>query len=787
MNNAYSELAQKRWEKNAKRKDTLFNKTSNAREQKKIQTIEEKNEIINELQKKLAESSFFIQNLDAIKSIYPFVYHVFDLACGKVNRKGNLIHGIRYSLFIIPYVLILSLFGKKLALFLNIVLGFPVWKTITRWRTKYIQKYRICLDGTPESIENMIASYMSDIEDKRVVLAIDAASVSARVSVSRNGEVKGLLETKWTDESDRILSSPQEFATFVHDHENEIIRYFFVVHICPLYPKAKNFPIALIPKCSGNANKEIVDNFKTIIELVQRNLNVVGVAFDGDSGWLHLAKKCASSTKELILKSIFQDEKIYSLDKYVLFYGSEHPDELPFLVFEDLLHLIKCFRYRLCCGCGLCPSLFTDLNNFISKDNFATVGIPPWLLDDSKYLKMDDGLPLRLFTFENVEKCVLNERIDLAYALIPCTLLVTAIMDDKIDRSSRIEMLQLGYSIVFLYLEELEQYSKFKKNRLQRTSKNGGKCQHVTLMDKKFCSKFLSLCSSLVYVLKDPQSVALGSLGSHWLEHFFGQVRQASKGNDTYECFERNVYNAVLANSLEQEIGINLISSKRSPSSGSILGEVDSEEVISSDLSLSLHIAAKLHMILSPGVYCDKLFDKINQIPVSFEINDPIQYILLLLSNERPKPQVRTTVLERLSVSTGKSQKKNLSISAQLKVNSCQETNEIDLTLNSNEPSIVRTNNCRRSPRLKKNDENLIVSQELTPPIIVSATFNSITNAIDAKIHEKNDFSENVDQILKETIPEDIFEEEEEEAQFCDDVQLLDQKDCFFDQHDTGS
>mgnify|MGYP001026848892 CR=1 FL=1 len=43
------------------------------------------------------------------------------------------------------------------------------------------------------------------------------------------------------------------------------------------------------------------------------------------------------------------------------------------------------------------------------------------------------------------------------------------------------------------------------------------------------------------------------------------------------------------------------------------------------------------------------------------------------------------------------------------------------------------------------------------------------------------------DQILKETIPEDNFEEEEEEAQFCDDVQLLDQKDCFFDQHDTGS
>ena len=656
---------------------------------------------------------------------------------------------------------------------------------MTRWRMKYIQKYKICLDGSPESIENMIISYMSDIEDKRVVLAIDAASVSARVSVSHNGEVKGLLETKWTNESEKILSSPQEFAAFVKDHENEIIRYFFVVYICPLYPNAKSFPIALIPKCSGNANIEVVGSFKTIIEIVQRMLDVVGVAFDGDSGWLHLAKKCASSTKELILKSIFQNENIYSLDKYVLFYDSEHPDELPFLVFEDLLHLIKCFRYRLCCGCGICPSLFTDLNNFISKENFETVGIPHWLLDNAKYLKMDDGLPLRLFTFENVQKCVLNERYDLAYALIPCTLLVTAIMDDNIDRSSRIEMLQIGYSIVFLYLAELEQYSNFKKDRLQRTSKNGGKCQHVTLMDKKFCSKYLSLCSSLVYVLKDPRSVALGSLGSHLLEHFFGQVRQASRCNDTYECFERNVYNTVLAHSLEQEIGINLISPKRSSSSGSILGENEEEEVISCDLSLSLNIAAKLHMILSPGVYCQSLFDKIFQIPVLLDISDPFEYILLLLCNERPTPQVRTTTLERLSVSTGKSQKKNLSISAQLKNNSCQDTNEINFELNSNNLNIDSPIKHRRCARL---ENNFIFSQELTPPTIISATFNSHTNDIQAKKHEQNANGEVVDQVLKETIPEDILEDEEEEdeeTQFYGDIQLSDQKDRFFVQTDS--
>lgn len=82
---------------------------------------------------------------------------------------------------------------------------------------------------------------------------------------------------------------------------------------------------------------------------------------------------------------------------------------------------------------------------------------------------MDDSLPFRLFTFENVEKCMLNDRIDLAYSLILCTLLVTVILNEKIDCSSLIEMLSIGYSIVFLYLSELEQYSKQKK---RYTSKN---------------------------------------------------------------------------------------------------------------------------------------------------------------------------------------------------------------------------------------------------------------------------------------------------------------------------
>ena len=165
-----------------------------------------------------------IQNIDNVKSKFPFIYHIFNLARDKVHRKGKLLNGIRYSVILIPYIIQL-LFGKKVLLFLHTILDFPVWKMVVRWRQKYIEKYKICFDGSIQSIENMIVTSMSDVDDKRVVLAIDAALVTTRVSVSENGEVKGLLTTKRTEESDKILSSPQEFAAFVNKHEIRI--YFF--------------------------------------------------------------------------------------------------------------------------------------------------------------------------------------------------------------------------------------------------------------------------------------------------------------------------------------------------------------------------------------------------------------------------------------------------------------------------------------------------------------------------------------------------------------------------------
>ena len=51
--------------------------------------------------------------------------------------------------------------------------------------------------------------------------------------------------------------------------------------------------------------------------------------------------------------------------------------------------------------------------------------------------------------------------------------------------------------------------------------------------------KGLSLFYSLSMIIADPRPVHLGALGTHWLEHLFGNVRRLCNRNDTPGNFER--------------------------------------------------------------------------------------------------------------------------------------------------------------------------------------------------------------------------------------------------------
>lgn len=123
-------LIQKRWNKKAGNDEIASNAASIARKTKINKNLEEKIILIQKLTEKLEEYSPFVKKADEMKKEYPFLHYMFQTAYEKIQRKGKLIKGIRYHLFLIPYILILSLFAKKLASFLHIIIGIPTWGTI---------------------------------------------------------------------------------------------------------------------------------------------------------------------------------------------------------------------------------------------------------------------------------------------------------------------------------------------------------------------------------------------------------------------------------------------------------------------------------------------------------------------------------------------------------------------------------------------------------------------------------------------------------------------------------
>lgn len=251
-------------------------------------------------------------------------------------------------------------------------------------------------------------------DDRRCVIAVDAASVNAKISIDSNGHVDGLLEELTIDKKlvDLISENLDEFHKFYETHHKEIVKYFFVFYVCSLREENKSYPILIRKKTNGSANDDIKQELEEIVIRCQDSgLEVIGISFDGDPKYLDFVNNMCLEIEKIDkcdlnkpLSSIFTEYK-------------------GILIFEDLMHLVKCCRYRLVCGSDICPSLSSDVATF-NVDSFRDIGVKDHVLDSSKSKKMDDNLPLQFFSQENIRASIRIGRFDLLIALLPCYLLM---------------------------------------------------------------------------------------------------------------------------------------------------------------------------------------------------------------------------------------------------------------------------------------------------------------------------------------------------------------------------
>lgn len=513
------------------RENQLIRNTMNHYKEKYEKTLHELNEF--------KEANLFLTNL---YHQYPYLFkHLCSL--NLLNENENAKYGHRFIDDVVPFYLLINTAGDYVSNILHRYFGFPCPKTCRNLKNKFKDRFGLnenTLDGSLESIQKLIQLFWKS-DDKRCVIAVDAAAVKAKISIHKDGVVDGLLEDLKIDKSlvELYSQNEDEFYSFYQFYHDEIVKYYFVFYVCALNNNNKSFPIVIKKKTKGAADNDINEDLEVIIANCQdAGMEVVGISFDGDPSYLHFVENMC--------------EEICIIDKLDL----KQPLSKLFqsykgvLIFEDALHLLKCSRYRLVCGSQICPSLSNDHKTF-GIDDLKDIGIKEYLLDPSKSKKMDDNLPLLLFSQENIEKALLKKRYDIVLSMLPSYLLANSLFSTELNRNQRIEQLSFGCSIALIYYNDYINYN-FEKGKQSR-SRQGGTNQHMTLFDPIWLKKYISLTTSLVQVIREQKEVHLGSLGTHFLEHFFGMVRRFCRGNDCASSFEQAVDNIIVYKLLQKE------------------------------------------------------------------------------------------------------------------------------------------------------------------------------------------------------------------------------------------
>lgn len=560
------------------------------------------------------------KNMANLSRAYPFLFnHLLGLNLD--NESENAKYGNRFKPELMPIYVLLSMSGEYYTDILHKYFGFPSVRACRDLKNKFKLRYGIdenIFDGSYESISKLVRLFFNN-DDKRCVLAVDAAAVNAKLTVHKDGSVDGLLSETKIDQDlvDLISSDLDAFHSFYELHRDEIVKYFFVFYLCPLHDENKSFPIFLKKKTNGAADVDITAELEELAIRCQAiGLDIVGLSFDGDQSYLKYVDEMCQEIDEM--EEIDLSKPLSSL--FTKYNGVS--------IYEDPLHLVKCDRYRLACGSDICSSLSDDFNTFNVND-LKALGIKDYILDNSKAKKMDDNLPLLLFSHENIKKALDAGRFDIVLALLPSFLLINAIFSAELTREKRIEQLTFGFSIVSTYFNDYLKYDF--QGGLQRRNKNGGHNKHMTLFDPIWMKKYMSLTISLSKILIDRRHIHLGSLGTHFLEHFFGMVRRFCRGNDSSTEFLNEVENILIFKLLQKESIKEIVTQPRRSDSGARL-QMEHQNIKEIPVNICMYRAAELFEKTGSLINVELnevVNESVGNILNGEDISNYIQYMLL--------------------------------------------------------------------------------------------------------------------------------------------------------------
>ena len=400
------------------------------------------------------------------------------------------------------------------------IFNLPSLSTCIRKRESLIQKLQlspaIVSTAPAETLKNYIEQYwgqISNMKDRRCVLAIDAAALSVNGGFNpQKGTTIGFIEEK--------KETFENLQDCLSKH-SDIAKSVFVIQLCHLDHAFNPIIINREYTLNGRAHEEQLnklDIYKQMLESI--GLTIVGCASDGDPTFFNISKdfsnQICSKYEEVMKRPLHQLMELINSKKW----------------FQDVLHVLKCDRYTLVSGKRIrllpgYPYLTITQEAFIE----ALQGLPSTVFSKSSATKMDDGLVFRLFDWKYVQQAMINNH-NLIPILLPPALLLQIFYNPNLTRDERYYYLNLGAAIVYIYALSV----KYQKPKLSENE--------IYPFNEQDIHKYMLLSGTLALLFTDERSFDLADCTSHLLEHFFGLIRRFCCGNNSKERFEQSLKKA---------------------------------------------------------------------------------------------------------------------------------------------------------------------------------------------------------------------------------------------------
>ena len=390
-------------------------------------------------------------------------------------------------------------------------------------------------------------------EELHCCLSVDALFFTPEVKISPKNEINGMLlseedMSKLPFNSAKLFNSnPDLFESFLRYYHKKIIRSGFVYQIQPYSIKCPTFVVHIIPSASGKGNEDIVEMLKQI-KIIAKKYKVLiqTFAFDGD--------KCFNLLHQLYFTSYFD----FILKNSQIRIIQRSP---VIRVVTDGLHLLKRLRYRLF-KCRV-HSGFQKENPFIEIESLMRilVHLPSVVFNNEKITKMNDHLPLMLFSLESFLIILENENFVAASYWLPITTFIISLTNNNLSYEWQKYFLEISFWFLFHY-KKLEQIEiKAHNGMILKQTKRSDDVDVRFYTNDQIVQFLNTVHCHIQFMEKYGSSYTFDRNSSMPLEHKFGVTRIGCKDINTLSRFIKTLADvekyATSFKNLNDEIKVN--------------------------------------------------------------------------------------------------------------------------------------------------------------------------------------------------------------------------------------